>query len=435
MNSEYVCCGKLISFYIKGLRSLTHPLSFLESISPIHSVTSSKQRLWIDSFIKNNKKRLNASQTGQLNRPRDSFVVTYLRFKTDPSILDDYVNAYNTIRIGKILEDLDALAAAISFLHCGMNSLSVVTASLDRIDTKNRIPIDADVRMAGHVTFVGSSSLEVLILMDTCPDGAPEKEDFGYEASFTHARQPNSKRILSAKFTMVAMDFATNKPTKVPGLQLLTEEDNLLYELGAQSKLQKKTALEASPSRKAPRHDEMILIHDLFLESSALKKTQIPNSIVWMKDTTQQSLVVCMPQERNLNNKMFGGYLMRLAYELAHATGILFCKSTIGFVALDDISFKHPVNIGSILSLKSEVVYSDGGATKMFQVSVIADVIDPNGDQKTTNTFHFTFRAKNLKKNETLPKVMPQTYAESMRYIEGKRRKEKWFIEQIKEQH
>ena len=114
---------------------------------------------------------------------------------------------------------------------------------------------------------------------------------------------------------------------------------------------------------------------------------------------------------------------MRLAYELAFSNAIIFCKSSVRFIALDDIIFKEPVSIGSLLCLKSQIVYADG-ISKSFQVSVQADVLDPHtGTRRTTNIFHFSFMATKI---EYLPSLMPQSYAESMRFIEGKRRRERW---------
>jgi acyl-coenzyme A thioesterase 9 len=115
---------------------------------------------------------------------------------------------------------------------------------------------------------------------------------------------------------------------------------------------------------------------------------------------------------------------MRLAFELAYSTGYIFTRSRISFVAVDDIIFRQPVSIGSLLSLTSQIVYSKGSPSRSFQVSVKADVIDPIHDtQATTNTFQFTFA---VPPNTPLPKIMPRSYDETMRYIGGQRRRDKW---------
>jgi acyl-coenzyme A thioesterase 9 len=71
--------------------------------------------------------------------------------------LEDYIGAHGSIRFGKILEDLDALAGSISYVHCddGRNDtppLTIVTASVDRIDLLKSIPRHEDISISGFVT-------------------------------------------------------------------------------------------------------------------------------------------------------------------------------------------------------------------------------------------------------------------------------------------
>lgn len=82
---------------------------------------------------------------------------------------------------------------------------------------------------------------------------------------------------------------------------------------------------------------------------------------------------------------------------------------------MDDIAFRKPVEVGSLLFLSSQVVYTLG--TKV-QVKVHAEVVNPIDEtRETTNDFYFTF---NTRQND-VPTVMPKTYAESMLYLDGKR--------------
>jgi len=111
---------------------------------------------------------------------------------------------------------------------------------------------------------------------------------------------------------------------------------------------------------------------------------------------------------------------MRLAYELAFCNASVFISSRPTFLALDEISFRKPVSIGTFLALDSQIVYAEGGDHHSFQVMVKADVLDiKKKSRETTNTFWFTFSdpAKGTSK------IMPRTYAESMLYLEGKRRR------------
>ena len=68
---------------------------------------------------------------------QESYVEEFLRFKSNPEVKEDYLNYYGDIRIGKILEDLDALAGSISYLHCSekmsAGDVVIVTASVGSI--------------------------------------------------------------------------------------------------------------------------------------------------------------------------------------------------------------------------------------------------------------------------------------------------------------
>jgi acyl-coenzyme A thioesterase 9 len=65
--------------------------------------------------------------------------------------------------------------------------------------------------------------------------------------------------------------------------------------------------------------------------------------------------------------------------------------------------------------LKSRAVLS---VAKNLQVEVVADVINfRTGESQRSNEFYFTFECEG-----GCPKIMPKSYAESVCYIEGKRR-------------
>ncbi|KAJ2762248.1 hypothetical protein IWQ56_005087 [Coemansia nantahalensis] len=140
--------------------------------------------------------------------------------------------------------------------------------------------------------------------------------------------------------------------------------------------------------------------------------------MVWLDATTMESVTVCFPSERNVHNKIFGGYLMRLAHELSFANGSVFTKSRPVYVSLDDFSFRKPVSIGSILKLTSQVVYSEP-ENGTFRVEVAADVVDNLAKTAVrTNTFYFNFSCL----DGTVPRVVPRSYGDMMKYLEGRRR-------------
>ncbi len=136
--------------YLERLQSSNPKLFhiFTRALSP-HSTTSAGHAF-------NSSSTKTQPQFLKKKSMQDSFVEEFLRFKSDPSIKDDYVNMYGAIRMGKLLEDFDALAGAIAYLHCYVeehsSAVTIVTASVDRIDLASPIPPNEDLRLSGHVT-------------------------------------------------------------------------------------------------------------------------------------------------------------------------------------------------------------------------------------------------------------------------------------------
>ena len=88
--------------------------------------------------------------------------------------------------------------------------------------------------------------------------------------------------------------------------------------------------------------------------------------------------------------------------------------------------FLAPVEIGDIVTFTGEVTYN---TEKALQVSVAADVINPKTQSTTTtNVFNFTFAAP----QELNKKVVPYSYEEAMRFIEGRRKMHNIPVEQMK---
>lgn len=135
-----------------------------------------------------------------------------------------------------------------------------------------------------------------------------------------------------------------------------------------------------------------------------------------MEDTSVKNVTICQPEQRNIYNKIFGGFLMRKAFELAWINACMFSKSRPLISVVDDITFKKPVVIGSILYFNSHIVYTKGNE---MVTKVLAEKVEPEtGEHEVTNEFFFTFVAPD---RAQLSQVIPKSYAEAMMFIEGKR--------------
>jgi acyl-coenzyme A thioesterase 9 len=70
----------------------------------------------------------------------------------------------------------------------------------------------------------------------------------------------------------------------------------------------------------------------------------------------------------------------------------MYCGSIPEFVEVDDVTFRRPVEVGSLLQLESCVLFVD--SDNSVHVEVMASVTQPSlRTSQLSNTFYFTFRA------------------------------------------
>lgn len=141
--------------------------------------------------------------------------LTY-HFSTDEILADTYRNPWGHVRVGRLLEDLDALAGTVAFEHArapGEKDLLLVTASVDRIVYRHRPNLMDDITLRGRVTWVGRSSMEI-----------------GMMAISSWADEP----FLEAQFTFVARDPDTGGPARINPLRVADDKEAAAFELGQQ---------------------------------------------------------------------------------------------------------------------------------------------------------------------------------------------------------
>ncbi|XP_030058109.1 acyl-coenzyme A thioesterase 9, mitochondrial isoform X1 [Microcaecilia unicolor] len=339
-------------------------------------------------------------------RMKDSYIEVVLPLGSQPELREKYLNVHNSVRFGRILEDLDSLGVLICYTHTKAEAprtspLSVVTAMVDKIDLcKKIIHPDCDIKFTGNVSWVGKTSMEVKMHMLQLHGGVYSP-------------------VLDATFVMVARDPENKSPAFVNPLIPEGPEEENLFRQGEMNKTRRVDFSTVSLLKMAPTADERTVVHDMFLSTLdtrtvSFRSRVLPTDSVWMEDAKLKGLEICHPQERNIFNRIFGGFLMRKAFELGWATACTFGGSRPYVVAVDDIMFRKPVEIGSLLFLASQVCYTEG---THIQVRVHTEVFDPQTRKNsTTNIFHFTFMSEN-----EVPQIIPKTYGESMLYLDGKR--------------
>lgn len=280
-----------------------------------------------------------------------------------------------------------------------------MTASVDRIAWFASLSLEQDFRLAGTVTWTGRSAIEVRVEAEA---RTPERPD----SVWSHVGQ--------ARFTMVARSHPDLKGSwAVPAVRPETPAQAELQREGALAKARRVQREATSLRRHPPTSHEMKLLHEML--TSGVRPGD--GTHVSMASTRRSNLQIMHSQDRNNHNRIFGGMLMREAFELAHAAAAVFAGGLdhVSPVSIDDISFLAPVDIGCLLSFRAEVVYVAG---PWMRVLVVAERIEPSGEEgrggerKATNEFLVTFLAR---PGVLLKRVLPATLAEGLRYLDGLR--------------
>ncbi|BFG40364.1 hypothetical protein CerSpe_266380 [Prunus speciosa] len=345
--------------------------------------------------------------------PAQSRTGILYKFSSDYKLREQYRNPWNEIRMGKLVEDLDALAGTIAFKHCcnedgATRPLLLVTASVDKMVLKKPIRVDTDLNLGGAVAWVGKSSMEIQLEVTQSMHGTPH---------------PSESIALIANFTFVARDSETGKSAPVNQISPETEKEKLLWEeADKRNKMRKKkrgahkTDIENQDSN---RFNALLAEGRVFCDMPALAD----RDSILIRDTCLENSFICQPQQRNIHGRIFGGFLMRRAFELAFSTTYAFAGVAPHFLEVDHVDFVRPVDVGNFLRLKSCVLYTEleNPAEPLINVEVVAHVTQPElRSSEVSNKFYFTFSAppEAMKDGIRIRNVVPATVEEARRVIE-----------------
>ncbi|XP_059435163.1 acyl-coenzyme A thioesterase 2, chloroplastic [Corylus avellana] len=347
--------------------------------------------------------------------PSQSRTTIFYGFSSDYILREQYRDPWNEVRIGKLLEDLDALAGTISVKHCSDDDsttrpLLLVTASVDKIVLKKPISVDIDLKIVGSVIWVGRSSIEIQL------DVAQSTEE-GSDVSDSMA--------LTANFIFVARDSKTGKAAPVNRLSPETDREKFLFEKAEERNNLRKR--KRGGDRKefenggVNRLETLLAEGRIFCDMPALAD----RDSILLRDTRLENSLICQPQQRNIHGRIFGGFLMHRAFELAFSTAYAFAGMVPCFLEVDHVDFLRPVDVGDFLRFKSCVLYTEleNPDQPLINVEVVAHVTRPElRSSEVSNTFYFTFtlrpEAKAMKNGLRIRSVVPATEEEARRILE-----------------
>ncbi len=335
-------------------------------------------------------------------RPNDTSMSRALALGTDSHLRRRFMVVdeplQGNLRFGLLLEVLDKLAedTALAYVRRFSPEAMVVTAAIDNILVHHAADVNRDLDFFARINHVGRSSMEVGIRVEQ--PGNP------------------SRHIASCYFTMVARagmgDDAVSIP--LPPLEYLDDMEKERH--GRAIERRESYRREHALAQEPPNRQEFELLAERHHEQ------EIPGfSGLLTGHLVTDSWERMYPEQENVPKKIFGGYLIRRAYELSSICAEQVAPNRPIIVAVNRINFFHPVRLGDKLHYTSRVVYT--GKTSIGVEASIERISRDRTTKALSNSCLFTF--VNVDKemmHQPVPKVYPVTYAEDARFIEAYRR-------------
>ncbi|XP_043651832.1 acyl-coenzyme A thioesterase 9, mitochondrial [Drosophila teissieri] len=341
----------------------------------------------------------------------DSHTTAILPLSSSELIRESYVNHLGRVRLGRIMEELDMFAVWICHRHVKLPKLpkgvplpyTFVTLLVDKVEFTNleRLQVNQDIEISGHISWAGRSSMEITI----------------YVRQLAHGQYID---VTKAIFVMVARNATNTGAAPINPLEVGDETEKLIWEQAEKRQKVRKSSAMDSVFNSPPREHEQSIMYEILkrttpANSMDLNKRVLPPKCRWMEDSMQSTMIAPFPENRNAQNTIFGGYLMRQAVEISFIMASIYLGDRPILKCISDISFMHPVHVDRFLQLTAHVVYA---AQNYVQLMTVAQIWDAkSGKVQTTNVFYLTYQA-----DKVLDEVLPRSYREMLWYVHGRRK-------------
>lgn len=278
-----------------------------------------------------------------------------------------------------------------------------MTLLVDRVEFSNigKLLINKDIELSGFVSWTGSTSLEATIYVRQLVDG-------------------KYLNVTKALFLMVCRNATNTGSAPVNKLKPASEDENRFWEEAvkrqAKRKVEKSTCITIIP----PQEHEQAIMYKILQRSTPrnnfdLNTRLLPAKCRWMKSSQRSTMMHPFPENRNSQNTIFGGYLMRQAVEISFIMASIYVGGRPMLKCISDISFMDPVSVKSFLQMTAYVVYT---AQNYIQIMTVARRWDVQANEQiTTNVFNLTYKA-----DSAVDEVIPGSYKEMLWYIHGRRK-------------
>ncbi|MGD9950777.1 MAG: hotdog domain-containing protein [Desulfobulbus sp.] len=336
-----------------------------------------------------------------MTQPRDTVYYKTLALGTDPALRRRFMVVDEplpgNIRFGLLLEIFDKVAeeAALNYVNQFHPTARVVTAAIDNIVIRQAVDVTRDLTFAATINHIGRSSLEIGIRVEQPGD--------------------TTEHIASCYFTMVARSGYGDNVTSVA-----------LPSIDYVEPIERRRAGKALARREEYRHQQLAL-H----EPPSRTEYEMLTALHQAQDEPGFSGLLCSqlvtdawertyPDQENVPFTIFGGYLIRRAFELSSICSELVAPNRSIIAGVNRINFFHPVRMGDKLHFTSRVVYTDDS---FICVEAGIERISRDRTAKAlSNSCLFTFANVDGELNHhPVFTVYPTTYAEDARYLAAHR--------------
>jgi acyl-CoA hydrolase len=130
-----------------------------------------------------------------------------------------------------------------------------------------------------------------------------------------------------------------------------------------------------------------------------------------------------LPNDTNTLNNLMGGRLMHWMDIVSAIAAQKHSNRIVVTASVDNISFKHPIRLGNVVTLKAKVTRA---FTSSMEVRIDVDAEDvPSANKFESNSAYFTFVALDQDGKPTdVPEVEPETADEKALYDGALRRRQ-----------
>lgn len=341
-----------------------------------------------------------------MTRPTDLSLDHTLPFATDASLRRRFLisnePAPANLRVGMLLEVIDKLAEdlALGFVRRTEPDAWVVTAAIDNIVLHRPADVTRDLALHARLNWVGRSSMEIGIRIEH-----PGETRVHVASSYFTMAARTGNRDTSRSVAVAPLTYADDVECR--------RRDKAIWR---RENYRQRLATAGEPPTVA-EHAMLARLH------AAQDEPGFDGLLASQLSTTTWERMY--PDQENVPMKIFGGFLIRRAFELATIQAEAVASDRPVVVRVNRINFLQPVRIGDTLRFTSRVVYT--GRTS-FCVEVDIERVERDRITRAlSNTCVFTFvNVDATLAPQPVPRVYPTTYAEDSRYLAAHRRRERF---------